>query len=80
MKQLLFVFISAAFINLGFSQSVTVTTNQTDTAKTTTTQKKRLVKVKSLRANAVQSGPVLRTNGNNNQSGTKEDEKSTTPQ
>lgn len=80
MKKIIFLCACIASVTFGFSQSVTVNSNQTDTAKTSTTQKKKLVRVKTVRANAVQTGPVIRTSGKENQSGTKQEENNTTPQ
>ncbi len=76
MKKILSTLLVIACCGFGFSQSTNIITNNADTAKTTTTAKKKLIRVNSKKLNAVQAGPTISSKSNNN-TGTKEEEKST---
>lgn len=79
MKSTLMSFVFLIVFTLGYSQTNTIQTTTTDTTKSTTSPKKRLVKMNGMRVNAIQAGPVIRSN-DSNANGKKEDETTTPPQ
>lgn len=79
MKNVLLTTLLIGVLTFCHSQSTTIQSNQTDTAKATTTTKRKTVQVYRFKANATQAGPIIRTPKNQNSTGNREEENSTTP-
>lgn len=79
MKSIMLTALFIGVISLGYSQSATIQSNQTDTTKAATTNKRRPVQVYRFKANATQAGPIIRTPKTENSTGNREEENSTQP-